>query len=286
MGMKGKLVEEEGKLEEVEKEARLGRRVSFQLGQGVEEGLAEALKDPWEELEPARTSPRPNRIVSLVEHEQEAPQEEYEIAGKEDMVKMKELGLPLGFMNVSPYEVEEGGGVVETAVKERLAKGKRRGRKKKRRVVEEEVRAEFDSSWWAEQGQDRIMEVWRERYGKFMDGQEEQEQEGAEGEKEQTWKEYDKEKEEDKSDTVTEEVGDKRDDSVGGWGAAPSHESGGGAGGEGWGAAPPSSGGGMSGWGEVAEKVVQTGEGGVEAGGWGQGVQQSQGGGLSESITI
>ena len=112
MGMKGKLVEEV--------EARLGRRVSFQVNQEVEGGLGEveggleeALRDPWEDLEPARTSPRPKRTVSdsVVEQVQEAPQEEYEIAGKEDMVKMKELGLPLGFMNVSPYEVEEGGGV-------------------------------------------------------------------------------------------------------------------------------------------------------------------------------
>ena len=64
----------------------------------VEGGLEEAMRDPWEDLEPARTSPRPKRTVSdsVVEQVQEAPQEEYEIAGKEDMVKMKELGLPLG----------------------------------------------------------------------------------------------------------------------------------------------------------------------------------------------
>lgn len=169
-GMKGRPVEEVVD----RKEAKAGRSVSFDVAEEegskeVSEEVAEALADPWRELRAASPAGR----VVLVEQVLQEPQEEFDIPYKEDVLKMKELGLPLGFLNVSPYEVEEGG-VVETPVMDRLTKGKKKGRRKKKRVVDEETRARFDSGWWAEQGEARVMEVWRERYSRFMEQEEEE----------------------------------------------------------------------------------------------------------------
>jgi hypothetical protein len=51
---------------------------------------------------------------------------------------MKELGLPLGFLNVSPYELDENNGQVKPVIDNK--KIKRRAKKKKRKqVLDEDV---------------------------------------------------------------------------------------------------------------------------------------------------
>ena len=53
-------------------------------------------------------------------------------------LQMKELGLPLGFLNVSPYELDENNGQVKPVIDPK--KGRRRGKKKKKKqVLEEDV---------------------------------------------------------------------------------------------------------------------------------------------------
>ena len=47
---------------------------------------------------------------------------------------MKDLGLPLGFLNVSPFEVDENGGAVRAALG---GKKKKRGRKKKKVITQD-----------------------------------------------------------------------------------------------------------------------------------------------------
>ena len=106
--------------------------------------------------------------VVLVEQIYSEPVEDFDVAFKEDLVQMKEMGLPLGFLNVSPFEVEEKNGVVEISSNSKLKSRKKK--KKKKKVIDDEVRAEFDSTWWMENGQAAIMEVWTKRYGQFMDG--------------------------------------------------------------------------------------------------------------------
>jgi hypothetical protein len=44
---------------------------------------------------------------------------------------MKELGLPLGFLNVSPYELDENNGQIKPVVDNKRTK--RRGKKKKKK---------------------------------------------------------------------------------------------------------------------------------------------------------
>ena len=52
--------------------------------------------------------------------------EEFDVAYKEDLVKMKEMGLPLGFLNVSSYKVDANNGLVELPVRaERWGKGRK-----------------------------------------------------------------------------------------------------------------------------------------------------------------
>ena len=48
-------------------------------------------------------------------------------------------------------------------------KANKRRKKKKKIVVEADERAEFDEDWWAKYGQERVLEVWQERYGAYMD---------------------------------------------------------------------------------------------------------------------
>jgi len=51
---------------------------------------------------------------------------------------MKELGLPLGFLNVSPYELDENNGQVKPVVDTK--RGRKKGKKKrKKQVLEEDV---------------------------------------------------------------------------------------------------------------------------------------------------
>ena len=120
-------------------------------------------------IQPRNESEEAGKKLVIVEHIYSEPLEEYDNAYKEDLIKMKEMGLPLGFLNVSPYEVEENDGVVEVTTSN-LKGNKRRKRKKKKVIeIEEDLRAEFDSGWWAENGNERIMSVWQERYGQFME---------------------------------------------------------------------------------------------------------------------
>ena len=169
--MKGKIVQlPEDKLE---------KKVSFEeTDRDARDEENEPGGDFGEEIVTGATAPAPpetekagNKLV-IVEHIYSEPLEEYDMAFKEDVSKMKEMGLPLGFLNVSPFEVDENNGVVE--VNNTVMKGNKRRRKKKKRVIEEHLRAEFDQTWWAEYGQNRIMEVWQERYGQFMEGNDEE----------------------------------------------------------------------------------------------------------------
>ncbi len=53
-------------------------------------------------------------------------------------LQMKEMGLPLGFLNVSPYELDENSGQVKPVIDPK--RGKRKSRKKKKKqVLEEDV---------------------------------------------------------------------------------------------------------------------------------------------------
>merc|ERR1740128_615078 len=119
----------------------------------------------------------PNNNTVRADQIYSEPVEEFDLAYKEDLIKMKELGLPLGFLNVSPFEVEENDGQVQVSTNQNL-KSKRR-RKKKKKVIDEYKQAEFDSGWWAEFGQEAIMTVWTQRYGQFMEGGEEAGQPGG-----------------------------------------------------------------------------------------------------------
>ena len=265
--MKGRLVEEV--------ESRLGRRVSFEVGPEEKEGKEEALEDPWKELEQKQAPKLQYGRVVVVDTVFKEPMEEYDIAFKEDTAKMKEMGLPLGFLNVSPFEVEEGGGVVETAVKDRLTKGKRRGKKKRKRVIDEETRAKFDSEWWPDHGQGRVMEVWRERYGGFMEGEEQEQQEGEE--QEQTWKEYEEDcKQEERGDD-----GEVAESSTGGWGAStqPAES-------QGWGQPSIKAGKEGQGWGQPSTQLAEESQPRAEPEqGWGQVGKEGQGWGQPSTET-
>ena len=71
------------------------------------------------------------------------------------------------FLNVSSFEVDANNGLMGLPV--RAGRGGK-GRKKKKRVIEEEMREE-----WSQHG-DAKVEVWQKRYGKFMkEGREEEE---------------------------------------------------------------------------------------------------------------
>ena len=277
-GMKGKLVEEE----EVG-EVKVGRSVSFDLGAegDVEDKISEALEDPWKDLHAAGSHSQGSTTILVDQPAIEtSPQEDFDIPFREDALKMKEMGLPLGFNNVSPYEVEEGGAVVETQMKERLTKGKRRGKKKKKQqAVDEETKERFDVEWWVIHGQAKVMQVWKERYGRFMDDQEEEVPDDQE-EENQSWQEYE---EQGKTQDVAVESEEKETsgpspEQAGGWGTTIPLKGENGAGGEvGWGQAPPPSTT-ASGWGEVVSaptvasstnKLGENESGG--RGGWGDG---------------
>ena len=61
---------------------------------------------------------------------------------------MKEMGLPLGFFNVS-YEIDANNGLVELPV--RAGRGERGG--SRRRVIEEDMRDEFFRELWPQHGE-------------------------------------------------------------------------------------------------------------------------------------
>ena len=110
-------------------EVKVGRSVSFDLGAegDTEDKISEAIEDPWKDLHASVSHSQGSTTILVDQPAVEiSPQEDFDIPFREDALKMKEMGLPLGFNNVSPYEVEEGA-VVETQMKERLTKGKRMG---------------------------------------------------------------------------------------------------------------------------------------------------------------
>merc|ERR1719234_1729833 len=247
--MKGKLVEEE----EVVGDAKVGRSVSFDLGTDGDskDNISDALEDPWKDLHASASHSQGVATTILVDQPavEISPQEDFDIPFREDALKMKEMGLPLGFNNVSPYEVEEGGTVVETQMKERLTKGKRRGKKKKKQqAVDEETKERFDIEWWAIHGQAKVMVVWKERYGRFMDDQEEVQDDQDEDEN-QSWQEYEEQGKD--PDVVVEsqakETSSPSPEQAGGWGTTTPLK---GENEVGWGQAPPPSTT-ASGWGEA-----------------------------------
>ena len=200
--MKGKVVEPEVD-PHLEEEDKKKRKVSFDAETlDNEKSVGEIEKnvvgsDNIENTGEGREEKERNKVV-LVEQLYSEPVEEFDLAYKEDLVKMKEMGLPLGFLNVSAYEVDANNGLVEVPLKGGGRGGK--GKRKKKTVIEEEMRDEFDREWWPQYGDARVMEVWQERYGQFMEGGEEEEagqewQTGldndCEGTLEEQWKDYD-----------------------------------------------------------------------------------------------
>merc|ERR1719427_488927 len=114
------------------------------------------------EINALSLSPKPGYI--LVDQMYQNPIEDYDIAFEEDLTKMKEMGLPLGFLNTTPFEVEENDGVIKVAVSSKK-QGKKKKRGKKKKVVPQDYAEEFNSGWWEEHGNEAIMQVWTERYG-------------------------------------------------------------------------------------------------------------------------
>ena len=171
--MKGKVIVKPG-LDKMEK------KVSFEENAKEENG-EESEAVPQHPPSSSNTQCEPSKNLILVDQVYKEPLEDYDLAYKEDIVTMKEMGLPLGFLNVSPFEVEENDGMVK--VTKINMKTNKRKRRKKKIVVAEDERAEFDETWWAEHGQERVLEVWQERYGAYMDtntGEEEERQEELE----------------------------------------------------------------------------------------------------------
>ena len=197
--------------------------------------------------------------VVLVEQLYSEPVEEFDVAFKEDLVKMKEMGLPLGFLNVSPFEVEDNNGVVQVAPSNSVKPHKKRRKKKK--VIDDQVREEFDNTWWAEHGQEAIMKVWTQRYGQFME-------DAGEGEE--------------VAETVGEceqgaevEARDQGESSTSGWESAPNI-----TGTSSWGdnSKTPDT----SGWGGDPGAGADQGEGGDQGAGWGAGGEVKTGDGWGE----
>ena len=283
-GMKGKLIEEEDV-----GEVKVGRSVSFDLGEDVDgkDNISEALEDPWKDLHASASHSHGSTTILVDQPAMEtSPQEDFDIPFKEDALKMKEMGLPLGFNNVSPYEVEEGGAVVETQMKERLTKGKRRGKKKKKQqAVDEETKQRFDVEWWSIHGNAKVMKVWKERYGRFMDDQEEEIQDDeiqddVDEEENQSWQEYEDQgiNQEVAVESEGRDTSGPSSEQAGGWGTNTPLQGENEAGANlGWGQAPPPSTT-ASGWGEVTSAPTVASStnklGGNESGGgggWGDG---------------
>ena len=137
-GMKGKVINTQ---DIVNSAASAGeKKVSFD-----EEAISDdVVEDEYlEEESRPNKSPNNNKLV-FVEQIYSEPVEEFDVAFKDDLVKMKEMGLPLGFLNVSPFEVEEKDGVVEVAANNNNVRSSRR-RKKRKKVIDDETRQEFDN---------------------------------------------------------------------------------------------------------------------------------------------
>lgn len=125
---------------------------------------------------PAEETEEKNELL-LVDDMYEHPLEEYELANKEDLLVMKDLGLPIGFKNDPLYTVESNMGVhsVGLNLKGRVNHKYTSRKKKRSRHVNRELVTEFAEGWWAEHGNAAVMAVWTEKYGSFM------EEEGEEG---------------------------------------------------------------------------------------------------------
>merc|ERR1711970_259079 len=116
----------------------------------------------------------PNQIYQKYQNQiYQNPIEDYDIAFEEDLTKMKEMCLPLGFLNTTPKEND---GVIKVAVSSKK-QGKKKKPGKKKKVVPQDYAEEFNSVWWEEHGNEAIMQVWTERYGAFLDnGDQDQDQ--------------------------------------------------------------------------------------------------------------
>ena len=146
--MKGKVIEDtvDVKISDIDKKNK--RKVSFDT-EALEEKndmdkiMEENFPNQGESSDDMKNANVKGKVV-VVEQLYSEPVEDFDIAYKEDLVKMKELGLPLGFLNVSPYDVDANNGLIEVPQKRSLKGGKS---KKKKRVVDDDMREEFDRDW-------------------------------------------------------------------------------------------------------------------------------------------
>ena len=304
-GMKGEVIKQvveteinfEGELEENESAVKV--RFSEETSNSKDDVIGEKNEDKNDNLidlpgddnvRSKETKGQGQGRVVMLDHIYSEPVEEFDVAYKDDLVKMKEMGLPLGFLNVSPYEVDDNNGLVEVPLRNGRC---RRGKKKKKRVVEEEMREEFDRDWWPVYGDSKVMEVWQERYGQYMEaGEENQAQEwqdkdldenDEEGTLEEQWKEYENVSKADGKDDIETD----NNEGVAGWGET-NKEYVPGQGATGWEGGKTKEGGTnlesesstSVTWGEAPEKLATVsaesgaswgqGGGGGAAGGWGE----------------
>ena len=104
--MKGKVVEDtvDVKISKTDKQDK--RKVSFDTGNLEEnddanEIIEESFPNRDESSDDIKNGKVKNKVV-VVEQLYSEPVEDFDITFKEDLVKMKELGLPLSFPTVSP----------------------------------------------------------------------------------------------------------------------------------------------------------------------------------------
>merc|ERR1711915_58656 len=120
-GMKGKVIEDtvDVKISDIDKKNK--RKVSFDT-EALEEKndmdkiMEENFPNQEESSDDMKNANVKGKVV-VVEQLYSEPVEDFDIAYKEDLVKMKELGLPLGFLNVSPYDVDASNGLIEVPQK-------------------------------------------------------------------------------------------------------------------------------------------------------------------------
>merc|ERR1719354_227966 len=172
--MKGKVIEEP-QTEEIEgddKKLTENSKKTVKFDIQPEPEIEKFASDPvGDEVKPdEQTTPVEKPGYVLVDQIYQEPLEDYDIAFQDDLQKMKDMGLPLGFLNTTPFEVEENNGVIKAAVSSGTGQGKKKRRpKKKKKIVPPDLVQEFNDGWWAEHSNDAIMKVWKQKYGAFMD---------------------------------------------------------------------------------------------------------------------
>merc|ERR1719354_1389875 len=154
--MKGKVIEEP-QTEEIEgddKKLPENSKKSVKFDIQPEPEIEKFASDPvGDEVKPdEQTIPVEKPGYVLVDQIYQEPLEDYDIAFQDDLQKMKDMGLPLGFLNTTPFEVEENNGVIKAAVSSGTGQGKKKRRpKKKKKIVPPNLVQEFNDGWWAEQ---------------------------------------------------------------------------------------------------------------------------------------